>query len=122
MFIIRITIHILVLYLFYWVGSWLQMTFHLFIPGSVIGMLLFLILLLTKVINPKWLEAGASLLIGHLPLLFLPITVGAIEYLHLFTGSGVRIVLVVLVSTMLVMISSGAVSQAIIRKKEKQSI
>jgi len=120
--LIRFIVHIGILFVFYWLGTWIQHTFHLFIPGSVIGMILFLVLLLTGVFKPKWAEEGASLLIRHLPLLFLPITVGAIKYLGLFKGSGIWIVVIVLVSTALVMITGGAVTQLLIRKKERQSI
>lgn len=119
--VLRLAVHIAILFVFYWLGTWLQHTLHLFIPGSVIGMVLFLICLLTGVFKPKWAEEGASLLIRHLPLLFLPITVGAIEYLHLFKGSGIWIVIIVLGSTALVMVTGGAVTQALIRRKEGRS-
>ena len=117
--VIRIVIHIAILYLFYSIGMWIQSALGLFIPGSVIGMILFLTALLTGVFNPRWAEEGASLLIRHLPLLFLPITVGVMEYTHLFKGRGMWIVVVVLVSTVIVMIASGAVTQALIRRKER---
>lgn len=119
--VIRITVQIVILYLFYWVGMWIQTTFGLFIPGSVIGMILFLAGLLSGVYDPRWTEAGASFLIRHLPLLFLPITVGVMEYFELFKGRGLWIVFVVLCSTMLVMISSGAVTQWLMQRKERES-
>src|SRR5699024_1413528 len=118
--VIRMTLHIFILYIFYWIGTWVQTTFHLFIPGSVMGMVLFFILLLSKVFNPKWIEQGASLLIRHLPLLFLPGTVGAIAYLELFSGRGLWLVGIVLFSTLLVMYSSGAMSQQLVKKREKR--
>lgn len=118
---IRITIQIAILYLFYMLGIWIQTTFELFIPGSVIGMVLFLSVLLSGIYNPRWTEAGASFLIRHLPLLFLPITVGVMEYFELFKGRGLWIVFVVLFSTMLVMISSGAVTQWLMQRKERGS-
>ncbi|HLR80439.1 MAG TPA: CidA/LrgA family protein [Bacillota bacterium] len=118
--VIRMMLHIFILYIFYWIGTWVQTTFHLFIPGSVMGMVLFFILLLSKVFNPKWIEQGASLLIRHLPLLFLPATVGAIAYLELFSGRGLWLVGIVLFSTLLVMYSSGAMSQQLVKKREKR--
>lgn len=116
---IRIIVHIAILYLFYWLGTWIEDTFHLFIPGSVIGMVLFLIALLTGVFKSKWVFDGASFLIRHLPLLFLPITVGVIEYLHLFKGRGIWLVIIVLFSTVLVMVSGGLLSQWLIRQQER---
>lgn len=118
--IIRIIVHIFILYMFYWIGTSIQTTFQLFIPGSVIGMLLFFSLLLSKVFHPKWIELGASLLIRHLPLLFLPATVGAIAYVHLFSGRGMLLILIVLFSTFLVMYTSGIVSQQMVSQREKK--
>jgi len=119
--LLRMAVHIAILFLFYWLGTWIAQTFHLFIPGSVIGMILFLAALLSGLFKPRWAEEGASLLIRHLPLLFLPITVGAIEYLDLFKGSGIWIVIIVLVSTGIVLVTGGAVTQVLIRRKERQS-
>lgn len=117
---LRIVAHIAILFVFYWLGTWIQHTLHLFIPGSVIGMILFLIVLLSGWFNPKWAEEGASLLIRHLPLLFLPVTVGAMEYVELFKGRGFLMVIIVLFSTALVMVAGGAVAQALIRRRERQ--
>lgn len=119
MSILRASVHIFILYLFYWIGSWIQTTFHLFIPGSVIGMILFFIALIVG-FNPKWIGQGTTLLIRHLPLLFLPATVGAISYLHLFSGWGIILVFIALFSTILVMISSGIVSQQLVVYKDKK--
>ncbi|WLV24100.1 CidA/LrgA family protein [Aciduricibacillus chroicocephali] len=119
--VLRLVIHIAILFVFYWLGTWIEHALHLFIPGSVIGMLLFLFCLLTGIFKPKWAEEGASLLIRHLPLLFLPITVGAIEYLDLFKGAGIWIVVIALVSTAMVMLIGGAVTQVLIRRKEGRS-
>lgn len=115
-----IIIQIGFLYLFYLIGTWIQTTFQLFIPGSVIGMLLFLTLLLTNIINSKRFEKGATLLIAHLPLLFLPATVGIISYLYLFAGRGILLLVISLFSTVLVMVSSGFVSQRLVMSKGRE--
>lgn len=118
--IFRMIIQIGMLYIFYLIGMWIQTTFQLFIPGSVIGMLLFLTLLLLKVISPKICEGGAGLLIDHLPLLFLPATVGIVSYLYLFAGRGILLIFISLFSTVLVMVSAGAVSEwVVIRRGQK---
>lgn len=117
---IRITVHIGILYVFYMLGTWIEEIFHLFIPGSVIGMILFLGALLSGLFKPKWAEEGAGFLIRHLSLLFLPITVGVIQYVDLFKGRGVWLIVIVLFSTMLVMLSSGLTSQWFIRRQERR--
>ncbi|ADU30536.1 LrgA family protein [Evansella cellulosilytica DSM 2522] len=115
----RIIVHIGILYSFFWLGSFIQHTFQLRIPGSIIGMLLLFLLFTTKVIKPQWLEDGASLLLRNMPLLFLPVTVGILNYLGFFAGRGFLLIFIALISTFLVMVISGIMTQLLVRKMEK---
>ncbi|WP_238458070.1 CidA/LrgA family protein [Alkalihalobacterium alkalinitrilicum] len=120
MTIIRIVLHIAILYLFYWTGVLIQQTFDLFIPGSIIGMLLLFVLFATKVIKPNWIEYGTSMLLRHMPLLFLPVTVGVLNFIDVFSGKGFILVVIALISTLIVMVSSGALSQFLATRKEQK--
>ncbi|MFD1852044.1 CidA/LrgA family protein [Oceanobacillus bengalensis] len=115
---IKIVLHICLLYILFQVGNWIEQTFHLFIPGSVIGMIILFILLLIKVINISWIEEGATFMIKHLTFFFIPVTVGIMSYLDLFRGNGIVLVLITIASTLLVMLSAGHVSQWMITRKE----
>jgi len=114
----KIVIHIAVLYGLFLLGSWIQDTFNLFIPGSVIGMIILFLLLVTNIIKISWIEDGTKLFVSHLTLFLIPATVGIINYLELFSGEGLRLVGIVLISTALVMGVSGFVSQWLMRRKE----
>ncbi|WP_245805869.1 CidA/LrgA family protein [Bacillus alkalicellulosilyticus] len=118
--LLNIIIHIGILYLFFLIGSWIQQTVDLFIPGSIIGMLLLLILLFTNVIKENWIETGTEFLLRHMSLLFIPVTVGVVAYISLFTGKGVLLIVVTLVSTILVMGFSAFISQWISVRKEER--
>jgi len=120
MFIVKIMSHIAVLIGFYLIGSWIQEFFDLFIPGSIIGMLLLLVSLLTRKVKVNWVDEGANFLIRHLALLFIPVTVGIIQYFDLFAGKSFFLVPIALGSTLLVMVCSGAVSQYLVRQKERK--
>ncbi|MDF0726478.1 CidA/LrgA family holin-like protein [Cytobacillus sp. S13-E01] len=113
-------LQISVLYGIYYVGSFIQALLDLTIPGSIIGMLGLFILLQFKIVKEKWLSEGSQFLLSRLPLLFLPATVGVIEYIPFFQGKGILTVLIVLISTFLVMVISGAVGQYISKKKEQR--
>ncbi len=116
----KTTIQILALYGIFLAGNWIQQTFNLIVPGSVIGMIIFFILLLTKGIKVTWMEEGTKLIVNHLTLFFIPATVGVINYFDLFYGKGLLVILIVLISTILVMGISARVSQRLMRKKELQ--
>lgn len=116
--VFQILFQIGILYLFYYTGSWIQKVFHLLLPGSIIGMLLLFGVLLTKKFKLTWIDKGSSFLLSHLPLLFIPVTVGIIDFFDLFRGRGIFSIVVVFVSTLLVMISTSMISQWIAVKKE----
>lgn len=117
---IKIVVHIAVLYSFFLIGNVIQEFFHLFIPGSVIGMILLFVMLITNRLNVQWLEEGMQFMIQHLPLFFIPATVGIMSYFNLFAGKGILLILIVLLSTILVMSGSGLVSQYLARGKEME--
>ena len=118
--VIRIILHILILYGFYYTGVWIQKTFDLFIPGSIIGMLLLFTLFATKMMKPKWIEQGTLLLLRHMPLLFLPVTVGILNFLDVFSGRGFLLIIIALISTLMVMVTSGITSQYLAVRKERR--
>jgi len=81
-------------------------------------MIILFLLLVTNMIKLSWIEAGANFFIKHLTLFFIPITVGIINYLELFTGKGFLLVVITLISTALVIAGSSLVSQWLLRRKE----
>ncbi|KAB3542413.1 CidA/LrgA family holin-like protein [Bacillus safensis] len=95
---------------------------HLRIPGTIIGILVIFLLLHFKIIQLKWIELGAVWLLGELLLFFIPSAVGVIDYGKLLSQSGTSIVLVVLISTFVVMLSTGIMTQMIAKRKERKKL
>jgi|SRR5690625_1961787 len=116
--ILKLIIQISILFLVYYCGVWIQQYFQLFIPGSVIGLILLFVLLTTGIFQAKWIKTGANFMNNHLVLFFIPATVGFINYYQLFKGKGMLLVVITIVSTILVMISSGLTSQALAKRRE----
>lgn len=114
---VKIIIQIALLFCMYYIGTWIQQYFGLFIPGSVIGLILMFILLLTGIVRTTWIEDGARFMMNHLVLFFIPTTVGILDYYYLFVGKGIFLVLITMVSTFFVMACSGFVSEAIAKRK-----
>jgi holin-like protein len=71
---------------------------HLPLPGPVLGMLLLLLALRWPRVQ-AWVGAVAEFLLAHLSLLFVPVGVGVMTHLALISQYGVRIGIVLLVST-----------------------
>ncbi len=67
-------------------------------PGPVIGMLLLLLALRWPVVREP-VAACADFLLSHLSLLFVPVGVGVMTHLGLLSQYGVRMLLVIVLST-----------------------
>ncbi|ASS92350.1 CidA/LrgA family protein [Aeribacillus pallidus] len=106
------------LYVIYVIGTFLQKLFHLMIPGSIIGMLILFALLHYEPFQ-NLVKDGCSFLVKHLALLFIPATVGVMEYFSLFQSKGIWTVFIVIISTVLVMSISSFVSQMTAAKKKQ---
>ncbi|MFD1992401.1 CidA/LrgA family protein [Paenibacillus nicotianae] len=94
---------------------------HLPVPGSIIGIAVVFILLQTKVIKLEWVEIGANWLLAELLLFFIPSAVGIMNYIPMLEHDGVRIVAIVILSTILVMVSSGLLAGMMAKRKERHA-
>ena len=117
--IIRTIAQIAILWVFYYIGVLIVEWTNIFIPPGIIGLVLLWALLMMNVINVKLIQDGASFSIAFLTLFFIPSTVGVVEYPELLTLSGLLLVLAVFVSTVIVIIITGKVSQFIERKEQE---
>lgn len=109
--IIRIVLQVAVLYAFCFIGTVIVDFLHIPLPGSIIGLVLLLIGLLTKVIPDWFVKEGAGFLLSILTLLFIPATVGIMNYPELLSGYGVLLVFIVLVSTILTLVLTGKIAR-----------
>lgn len=117
---IKIIIHIALLFGLLFIGDWIQASLNLSIPGSVIGMLLLFALLKLGIIKLNWIQEGTGFILRNLTLFFIPVTIGFINYLELFSGRGILLLLIAVFSTAIVMGVSGGVSQRLAKGKEVQ--
>ncbi|GAB2534416.1 CidA/LrgA family protein [Gracilibacillus alcaliphilus] len=116
---IMMLLQISVLFLFYYIGMFIQNYFSLVIPGSLIGMLLLFSLLVLKVIKLSWIRDGIDILLKDMPLFFIPVTVGVVQYLDFFYGKGSIVLIIVVVSTLLVIALSSWITDLMLRKEEQ---
>jgi holin-like protein len=68
------------------------------IPGPVLGMVLLLIALQFEALRIP-VQTTADFLLAHLSLLFVPVGVGVITHLDLISRYGIRLVVVIVLST-----------------------
>jgi holin-like protein len=72
-------------------GIFIQQLFGLFIPGSIIGMLLLFAAMSFGIISPEWVKPTANLFIRYMIVLFIPISVGLMEHTELLAANALQI-------------------------------
>jgi len=73
----------------------------IFIPGSILGMFLLVIGIVTKIVKKEWIEDVAVFLTSNMAFFFIPAAVGIIEYADVLKDSAWRILAFILTSTIL---------------------
>lgn len=110
---IKIVLQIIGLYLLNWLGNLIQLFLHLPLSGSIIGLVILFILLITGAIPESFFESGALALLKILPLLFIPSVLGIMNEGTFLKEKGLLFVGVILVSTILTMGGSAWITEKI---------
>ena len=93
-------------------GEVISRLLHLPLPGPVVGMVLLLLALRWPTVRAP-VAACADFLLSHLSLLFVPVGVGVMTHLGLVSAYGVRMLLVVVLSTWIGMAVTALVLRAL---------
>ena len=67
---IRIIFQVSILWLFYYIGVFIVELTGIFIPASIIGLVLLWGAMLLNIINVKWIQDGAGFMIGFFNAVF----------------------------------------------------
>lgn len=120
--LVAIVLQIMLLFFISLVGSWIQQFFDLSIPGSVIGLILLFTLLYFNIIPEKWIAHGARFMTKHLILFFIPATVGIMNYYQLFSGKGLIVIVITMVSTLMVLVLAGFTSEKLAERRRSKNV
>lgn len=110
-----IPVQIAVLSLIWLVADYLVTQFNLPLPANLTGMLLLLLLVLLKVVRVDWFRKGATWLLAEMLLFFVPAVVAVVNYQEMMAREGLRIMAVLIVSTVLVIASTAWVVDRVYR-------
>ncbi len=91
------------------------------IPGTIIGMLLFFLLLYFKIIKVEKIERATSLLLLNMTIFFLPPAVKIMDNIHHLSGNFLKAVFIIVFTTFLTMGITGKVVELMIRLMEKKN-
>lgn len=112
---------LMVIILFSFIGELLNYLIPLPIPASIYGMILLFIALSTKIIKLKQVEETGEYLMSIMLMFFVPAGVGIMDTFFQYQSSMVKIIVIVVISTIIVQAITGLISQVIIRITNKKS-
>ncbi|MBQ7831988.1 MAG: CidA/LrgA family protein [Lachnospiraceae bacterium] len=92
------------------------------IPGSIYGLILLFLLLLTGVLKLKYVEGAGNFFLAILPFLFISNCVSLMDSMELLGNHAIVIVVLTIVSTLLVMVVTGGVAQFFISRRKKAEV
>ena len=101
------------------VGESLEKWIPLPIPASIYGIILLFLCLKLNIIPHEAVHETGKFLIEIMPLMFIPAAVGLLETWDVIAPAWLEYVAVTVISTWVVMIVSGRVTQFVIRRKRK---
>ena len=91
------------------------------IPASVYGLVIMLIVLMTGIVKLEAVKDTAEFLVQTMPVMFIPPTVGLLAAWPLFKNMALPFCIISFVSTIIVMVVTGHMSQLIIRLKKRKA-
>ena len=102
------------------IGEALKYVLPLPIPASIYGLVLMFVLLETKVLKVEAVQDAGKFLIEIMPMMFIPAGVGLLTAWGILKPVCVPIILITVITTVVVMIVTGRVTQAVIRMDRKK--
>lgn len=111
---------LMIILIFSFIGDILNHIIPLPIPVSIYGMVFLFIALLTRIIKLNQVETTAEFLLSIMLIFFVPASVGIIDTFFAYKSSMLPIIIIVIISTIIVMITTGLVSQFIIKLRNKK--
>jgi holin-like protein len=102
---------VFLLWVIYYLSTWLVKLLHVPLPGSVLGMIILFTLLSTGVIKESWLSTATTPLLKHLTFFFIPIAVELMQWGDLFYTKGYLLFLPLVVSALVALLVTGGIVQ-----------
>lgn len=108
----------LLILLFLSMGKMISSLLPVVFPGSIIGLVLLFIALSTSIVKKEWIMCSGSFIIKYMPLLFIPISVGVLNYFELIVNNWLVIIFSIIFTTLLMLLLVGHFFQYLNKKEE----
>ena len=105
----------------YFLGEIVSKGLSLPIPGNIMGMIFLFLFLVTGIIKLEKIENAAKSILDNLAFLFIPAGVGRMNYFGIISNYVAQILFIVVLTTFIVMSSTGLTVQFVSKRMEATS-
>ncbi|MBQ4058319.1 MAG: CidA/LrgA family protein [Lachnospiraceae bacterium] len=100
------------------IGEFCNQVIPLPIPASIYGLMILFVTLMTGIIKVEQVKETGKFLIEIMPLMFIPAAVGLLDSWNVLKPIWIPVVAITLITTVMVMVISGRVTQFVIRQNK----
>ena len=115
-FVIKLILQLALIMLITFIGTEVQKLLHIPLAGSIVGLMLFFLLLQFKIIPESWVNVGADFLLKTMVFFFIPSVVGIMDVASNITMNYILFFIVIIIGTCLVALSSGYIAEKMLEK------
>ena len=116
-FVIKLILQLALIMLITFIGTEVQKLLHIPLAGSIVGLMLFFLLLQFKIIPESWINVGADFLLKTMVFFFIPSVVGIMDVASNITMNYILFFIVIIIGTCLVALSSGYIAEKMLEKQ-----
>lgn len=115
-FLVKLVFQLALILLITYIGTEVQKLLHIPLAGSIVGLILFFLLLQFKIIPESWIDVGANFLLKTMVFFFIPSVVGIMDVASDITLNYVLFFIVIIIGTCVVALSSGFIAEKMVGK------
>ncbi|RQX35633.1 CidA/LrgA family protein [Staphylococcus capitis] len=115
-FLVKLVLQLALILLITYIGTEVQKLLHIPLAGSIVGLILFFLLLQFKIIPESWIDVGANFLLKTMVFFFIPSVVGVMDVASDITLNYVLFFIVIIIGTCVVALSSGFIAEKMVGK------
>lgn len=113
--ILKVITGFLIIILIQIISNYLVKLTHLPVSSAILGLIIFVVLLKFKIIKTNYVELCVNLILKYMPLLFIPLFVGIISYYKVIANDLLKLLLIIILSTITVLILTAVTVETIIK-------
>lgn len=116
--LLQLFVQIILILLISYIGTEVQRLLHVPLAGSIVGLLMFYLLLQFKIIPVSWVDEGANFLLKTMVFFFIPSVVGVMNVASDITLNYILFFLIIILGTCLVALSSGYIAETLVKRDD----